>query len=470
MNHFYIYDFENFVNFSCVTFIRNTDLAVWYFEISEWRNDGVALNQFLHQIAMSGGRMVGFNNVGYDYPVTHTLMQYGGRVSPALLFNRGQSIIHCENRWENVIWERDRFVPQVDLYLIHHFDNKAKQTSLKLLEFNMRMDDIQELPYRPDRPLSWNQSREIAKYNYHDCKATLEFFKETLEDIEFRDELSRQYNKDFTNHNDTKIGADIVKIELEKRGVRVHKSIQSIRDRIVLKDIIFSYIRFETAELNQVLEFFKTVVMSPDNLNGFFSKYDKETSATLDGFTFDFGAGGIHGSVENTVFHSDDDHVIIDIDYGSFYPNIAIKNGLYPEHLGSGWCDVMDHMYHERLRIGKKTKIGKAYKLALNGSYGKSNDIHSPFYDPQYTMKITINGQLLLCMLAELLMTKVPGLQMIFVNTDGLCCRVPRFYEQYVHQLCEWSDKQTGLELEFQNYKMIAVRDVNNYLGVLEDD
>ena len=85
-------------------------------------------------------------------------------------------------------------------------------------------------------------------------------------------------------------------------------------------------------------------------------------------------------------------------------------------------------------------------------------------------MAITVNGQFIISMLCELLMNNIPEFKLIFVNTDGICCRIPRFYEEYLHQLCEWSDKQTGLELECQNYKMLAIKDVNNYIGVLEDD
>ena len=471
----YHYDFENFANFSCVTFIREEDDAMWVFEISPWLNQGRELNVFLNQIRLSGGRMVGFNNVGYDYPITHLVMQYQGIVTPEILYNRGQTIIRAENRWENVIWPSDRFIPQLDLFLIHHFDNKAKSTSLKLLEFNMRMNDIQELPFSPHIPLTYEQSREVIRYNIHDVKATQLFFRHSKEAIGFRDELSAKYNHDFTNHNDTKIGADIVKMELEKRGVRVHKSIQTIRRQIVVNDIIFPYIRFERPEFNQVLEYFRKSVIDPEKIKGFFKESDEDeetkfTSATIDGFTFDFGAGGIHGCVESQRFYSDEDYIIVDIDYASFYPNIAIKNGLYPEHLGLGWCDAMDFMFHERINVGKKSAMGGAYKLGLNGSYGKSNDKHSPFYDPQYTMAITVNGQFIISMLCELLMNNIPEFKLIFVNTDGICCRIPRFYEEYLHQLCEWSDKHTGLTLECQNYKMLAVKDVNNYIGVLEDD
>ncbi len=472
----YWYDWENYPNFSCVTIFRSSDLAWWTFEISEWVDQGIELNYFLTQVANSDGRMVGFNNRGYDYPITHTVMKYRGLVSPEILYNHGQRIIQSDDRFENIIWDRDMLIPQLDLMLVHHFDNKAKATSLKLLEFNMRMRSIKELPYDPLQPLTYEQSREIIRYNKHDVMATFKFHNFTLEQIKFRKELSERYGVDFTNFNDTKIGAEIVAVELRKSGVNVSKHNQTIRTRIPVNDIIFDYIHFESPEFNRVLDFFRSSVIDVEHIKGFFKdkgsdeQQTKFTSVTINDFTFDFGAGGIHGCVKPKIFRSDEEWVIVDIDYASFYPNISVKNKIYPAHLGIEWCHSMERMFNERVKLGKNSTIGKAYKLGLNGSYGKSNDKHSPFYDPSYTMAITINGQFIISMLCELLMKHIPGFQMIFVNTDGLCCYIPRFYEKYLHELCAYSDKQTGLTLEFQNYKMIAIRDVNNYIGVLEDD
>ena len=77
------------------------------------------------------------------------------------------------------------------------------------------------------------------------------------------------------------------------------------------------------------------------------------------------------------------------------------------------------------------------YKLALNGVYGKSGDKHSPFFDLQFMMQITINGQLLLCMLAEQLM-KIPGLRMVQINTDGLTYVCPDEYLDHANDINTW--------------------------------
>ena len=46
----------------------------------------------------------------------------------------------------------------------------------------------------------------------------------------------------------------------------------------------------------------------------------------IGGFKFDFGTGGLHGSLSNAIVKSDDDYIIIDYDVASYYPNLAIAN------------------------------------------------------------------------------------------------------------------------------------------------
>lgn len=88
-------------------------------------------------------------------------------------------------------------------------------------------------------------------------------------------------------------------------------------------------------------------------------------------------------------------------DVASMYPNIAIANRVYPEHLGESFCDSYEDSHNERKKFSKGTPENLAIKLGLNSVYGKSNDKYSPFLDPMYTMKITINGQLSLYVLME---------------------------------------------------------------------
>jgi len=96
--------------------------------------------------------------------------------------------------------------------------------------------------------------------------------------------------------------------------------------------------------------------------------------------------------------------------------------------------------------------------------YGDSNNQYSPFYDPAYTMKITINGQLSLCLLAEKLL-KINGLKIAQVNTDGITVALRRDTEEQYNAVCKAWEQQVKLTLEFADYSAMWIRDVNNYIA-----
>ena len=132
------------------------------------------------------------------------------------------------------------------------------------------------------------------------------------------------------------------------------------------------------------------------------------------------------------------------------YPNIAISNRVYPEHLTEKFCDIYEDVYNQRKSFAKGTAENAMLKLALNSVYGDSNNKYSVFYDPKYTMNITINGQLSLCLLAEKLLT-IEGLKIIQVNTDGVTVAVPIDKETDIIKY--FIDGRTsGLQLEFADY------------------
>jgi hypothetical protein len=117
----------------------------------------------------------------------------------------------------------------------------------------------------------------------------------------------------------------------------------------------------------------------------------------------------------------------------------------------------------------KGTVQNAALKLALNGVYGASNDPYSVFYDPLFTMKITLGGQMMIALLAERL-SEVDSLEIIQANTDGITVYVSRFMADWVKQrVCvEW-EKLTKLTLESVEYSKMAIADVNSYIAVGTD-
>ena len=472
MSNDIVWDIETFPNVFTLAAEHAWLPIKWEFEISDWRNDSRAIIEFVQYLKQIDARMVGFNSLGFDYPVLHTLIRMG-HSDANTLYQKAMAIINSQDedgsKWMHQVNPSDRFVQQIDLFKIHHFDNKARATGLKVLEFNMRSDNIEDLPFPVGTVLTQGQVPVLKAYNAHDVAQTKKFYHQTLDMIQFREELTRKYDRDFMNHNDTKIGKDYFVMKLEEAGVACYDfgpkgrtPRQTKRPVIALKDAILPWIQFEQPEFTRVLNWLKA--QSITETKGVFT----DLTATINGFTFVFGLGGIHGSMESIVVESDDDSIIVDLDVTSYYPNLAIVNGFYPAHLGKDFVSIYKHLFEQRKSYPKKSAESAMLKLALNGVYGDSNNQFSVFYDPLFTMSITLNGQLLLCLLAEGLM-HIPGLRLIQVNTDGLTVKVPREHKLLVDVARAAWQLRTGLNLEEAVYKAMMIRDVNNYIGVFEN-
>lgn len=442
------------------------------FEISTFRNESAELFSFLCWLRDNDAIAYGFNFVRWDGPIVHTFMLMGGRASAEILFQKAQAILATqdnEDRWAHTVRPSDRAFEWRCLFLQNHFDNKARSTSLKSLQFNMRMDSIQDLPFPVGTVLDESQIKVLRKYCIHDVEATERFRIECLPATRFREELTARYGRDFTNHNDTKIGKDYFIMELERAGVACYDvghegrtPRQTRRPSIALKDAILPWIRFEQPEFQRVVEWMRqqTITQTKGALDNLF--------ATINGFAFVFGTGGIHGSVENEAIHSDADNVIVDLDVTSYYPTLAIANGFYPEHLGTTFVDIYRDLFAQRAKYPKGFPENAMLKLALNGVYGDSNNVYSVFYDPLYMAKITLNGQLLLCLLAEWVM-KIPGLRILQINTDSLTMQVPRKYQEPLcEQVLAW-ERMTNLHTEVADYDHLFIADVNSYIGIHDD-
>jgi len=471
MSNDFVYDCETYPNVFTLAVEHAQAPLHWLFEISDLRNDSREIVAFLQYLKQTNSRMVGFNNLGFDYPILHTLIRMGYSDAKTL-YDKAQAIFDSqddENKWSHQVKPTERYVEQLDLYKIHHFDNKARSTGLKALEFNMRSDSIEDLPFKPGTVLTPEQLTVLKQYNRHDVAETKKFMHVTSDMIKFREKLCALYpGRDWINYNDTKIGKEFFTMKLEEAGVpcfdygdKGRTPRQTKRPVIHLKDAILPWIKFKSPEFTRVLEWFKQ--QSITETKGVFN----DIVARVNGFDFVFGLGGIHGSVESEVIESDGENLIVDLDVSSYYPNLAIANGFYPAHLGTTFVDIYRNLYEQRKTYPKASAENAMLKLALNGVYGDSNNQFSVFYDPLFTMSITLNGQLLLCLLAELIMEWTDA-QIIQVNTDGMTVRIPRGQLEDLRKTRVQWEAMTKLQLEEALYKAMMIRDVNNYLAVYE--
>ena len=542
----WIYDIETYPNVFTFSIIREDGKFPNSFEVSYRKNDVERVFACLDYLKAQDDYLVGFNNLAFDYPVIHKLLAIRDKLPTksetiakrVYRFAQEQIESMKGEGFANTVKESERYVKQIDLFKIHHFDNKAKMTSLKMLEFNMRENNIADLPYAVGTDLKSHEIDVLLKYNMHDVMMTLAFYKHSLSSVQFREQLTAKYERDFMNHNDTKIGKDYFIMELEKLKIPVYRIVdgkrkinQTKRPKMKIKDCLFNYYDFQRPEFIAIKEWLAKQVIT--ETKGVFSdieehelgdvakyaemvvkrkkwkaeptreEYDafrkehpcgwcdkvelkakkkgqpqysywacfhvaETLNVVLNGFRFDFGTGGIHGSLSSKIARETSKYQLIDADVASMYPNIAIANNVYPEHLSVKFCTIYKDVYEQRKSYAKGSAENAMLKLALNGVYGDSNNQFSPFYDPLYTMKITINGQLSLCLLAEKLL-EIDKLKLIQVNTDGITVALPRDKREQYDKICLDWQKQVGLQLEYAEYSKMIIRDVNSYIAVYTD-
>lgn len=465
-----VYDLE-----VCKSAFTYTGLNIKTGKISQFvlHKDKNELSEMVaHFTSLKG--MISFNGINFDYPILHYIYKHRLHLKPSEyaikeIFNEAQRLIEEQNKeaFNRIIAIplKEVIVPQLDLFKVWHFNNKARSTSLKSLEIAMNYPNVMDMPidYKRDDITLDEVYNIILPYNLNDVEATYEFYKRSIDKINLRKGLIQKYNLPCINYPDSKIGEELVlKLYCEATGTKSYdiKKLRSERLKIALKDCIFDYIEFKTPEFNKLLENFKNKVISE-------TKGAIEESVIFSGLKYDYGTGGLHAAKKAGIYESDNKGVIISCDVASLYPSIAIVNRLYPEHLGEIFCDVYENgIVKPRLAAKKAGDIvmSDGFKLSANATYGKSNDKHSFLYDPLYTMKTTINGQLMITMLCEEL--SLQNMDILMINTDGFETYVPNDKIDLYYEICKKWENKTKLVLEYVNYNKIILRDINNYISI----
>ena len=466
---FLTYDIETFLSIFCVVFKYRDRYKT--FEISERKDQYEELVAFLKEGALKRWFFVGFNNVRFDGQVLQWLMEakepfkkLTGKTKAKHIMEFAQSVIEKINNKEFPPYQESKLsCQQLDLFLQAHYNNRARSTSLKWLEYSMNWKKIQDLPYKFDEVLSSDKFDDVILYCHNDVDATYEFFKKSEKMVELRfAQQAENLHLELFNKSDSSIGEMLFldmmsdKLDMEKKYL---KKMQTRRDFINLKDVILPYIKFETDEFNSVLEFFKEQTITEA------TKDALKHCLIFDGMDYFYGLGGLHAARGNSIFQSDEDNIVLSVDFASFYPNISIKNKFYPEHLSESFCILYEELFEKRKLIPKSNPQNTAIKLLLNATFGKAGDEYSFLYDKFFQMAITVNGQLILSMLCEQL-SKIEGVRMVMANTDGCELIVPKSKKREVYNVCLGIEELTQLQLEYDVYNKLFVRDINNYLSV----
>ena len=444
------------------------------FVISNLRNDIVSLLQFLRDNLKYDQWHISYNGLNFDSQITQFILlnardlayMKGGEIAD-LLYTQAQDAIGRKEAGEFLEYSpKDLLIKQIDVFRLNHWDNKAKLSSLKWIQYGMDWENIVDMPLHHTHSITTQEEQDmVVIYCINDVKSTKEIMNRSTELIRLRKTLSEEYKLDLYSASETKISKELFLMFLSKKtGIKKYelRQMRTIRERIVVRDILLSYISFKRPEFQQLHEAFKRLIVYPDNTKGAFKHTVKYR-----GVHTDYALGGLHGARKAGIYEAKDGMIIMTSDVTSFYPNLIIRNGWAPAHIPKeAFCEQYEWFFDERRKIPKKDPKNYVYKIILNATYGLSNEEDSFLYDPELTMRVTINGQLSLTMLYEMLAEGIPGAIPLMQNTDGLEMMIPQEYKDKYLEICKEWEQLTNLELEHDEYQKMIIGDVNNYIAV----
>jgi len=315
-------------------------------------------------------------------------------------------------------------------------------------------NDIREtsVPFDIDRPLTAEEIAETIKYCRHDVEQTIEVFLKRISDFEAQIGLLKMFNLPLSSISKTKVQLSAEILEASPK---------SYDDEF---DITFP----ETMRIEKykaVVDWYKdtaNLCYEYMTVKGTWKK--KQLEIMVAGVPHVFGWGGVHGAREKYFGEG----YFINMDVASLYPSLMIVYNLLSRSCNPvKFKDIVE----TRLKYKhEKNPLQAPLKIVINGTYGASKDKNNPLYDPRQANNVCVYGQLLLLDLIEHL---EPYAEIIQSNTDGILIKMPdgededTFYSLVDDIAHEW-EQRTGLVLEFDEYRMVFQKDVNNY--VIVDD
>ena len=478
---YWVYDLETLANLFVGVFSSYKDDARKVFVVHSLKNDLPELINFLHQCKKQGAWFFGFNNLAFDAQIIQRIMDQSDRyiaMSPdeftASIYQYSQDVIERSNRgeWQDYPeWKLS--IPQVDIFKLNHWDNEAKRTSLKWVQYGIDWHNVEEMPYPHYKPVtSIDTLSKIVSYCINDVESTKAvFLDDTMKrQINIRSKLSKEYKLRLHSASEPRISKEIfIYFLCKKLGAtpKMIKELRTVRTEVPVAPLILPYVKFYLPEFNMALNWFKhlSVTITDGKIKG------PQHLMVHKGVETVYALGGIHGCIKSGVYTSNKDWIIMTADVTSFYPNLAIRNRWSPAHLPNEvFCDLYEWFFEERKKYDKSDPLNYLYKIILNSTYGLSKSKHSFLYDPELTFRITVNGQLLLSMLYERISLGIPESVPLMQNTDGLEFLIPRDKVDVYHKICKEWEEMTQLQLEIDVYKSMIIRDVNNYIAINQKD
>jgi hypothetical protein len=487
---FWVMDYETIVNCFVAVFTGYSSSETKTFVVNRERNELKAFITFLKDCKTNNDWHLGYNNLAFDAQITEFILHFEKDLLSldsdeitASIAQYAAEVIRKSNASEFLEYPEFKLsIKCIDIFKLNHWDNMAKRSSLKWIQYSMDWYNVEEMPHHHTQPVLDDATLDsIIKYCINDVNSTKQIFvhknakgeRPMAAQINLRAELSKTYGVSLYSASEPRISKEIFlhflsnKLGKSKKDI---KAMRTYRDYVNIRDIILPMVNFDTPEFKSVHNWFKNLVVDTKLYDDRDDKIKGPRYRMMHkGVHTDFGLGGLHGCIKPGIYKSGNGKIILSADVTSFYPNLAIRNQWGPEQFPKkDFCELYEWFFEERKKYSKKDPLNYLFKIILNSTYGLSKEKNSFLYDPELTFRITVNGQLQLAMLYEMLTIRIPNAQPLMQNTDGLEFLLDEQYEDLFFEICKEWETLTNLQLETVKYDKMIIGDVNNYIAVYD--
>lgn len=324
-------------------------------------------------------------------------------------------------------------------------------------------------------------------YNKNDVFIVCEIARLFPDEIKLRYSLTNVYKVNVLNSSRSNI-ADTLFEKFYSEFTGLHptqwKGKTTIRTAMSFKRVIFDFIQFKTSALQQALEEMKKVVVYRTN------KTDFEKEIKIGNLVYTVATGGLHSQDMPRALYSK--HVMIPSstggepeldklnsytyvhwDISSFYPSIMAVYKIAPAHMIADIFAKLVAWLRDTRVTAKHSKedfidgippklLAEALKIVINSIYGKFGFEKGDLFDRMATLRVTINGQLMILILCEKL--ELNGIEVMSANTDGIVIKLPESKRDVFNIIADEWKELTGLNADSEEYAAYINRDINNYI------
>lgn len=297
------------------------------------------------------------------------------------------------------------------------------------------------VPFDIDRKLTDAELKETVKYCRNDVEQTIEVFILRKEEFESHLNLIKTFKLPLSYISKTKAQLSAIILGAVKQK---HDDEFEIEFPNTLK----------VEKYKQIVNWYK----NPLNRD-----YNKVIETEIAGVPHVFAWGGLHGA---RLQYAGEGY-FINVDVASYYPSLMIEYGWLSRNVADP--SKYKNIRETRLKLkAEHNPMQAPYKIVLNSTYGAMKDAQNAMYDPRQANNVCVGGQLLLLDLIEKLESFC---EIIQSNTDGILIKMPvgkdedEWFNQVDDACYEW-EQRTRMQLEFDEFRKVYQKDVNNYIIV----